>query len=35
MTSSVRRLPPLPTVKDVLRIYKINATKKLSQVSCH
>ena len=31
MTSSVRRLPPLPTVKDVLRIYKINATKKLSQ----
>jgi len=29
--TTVRRLPPLPTVKDVLRIYKINATKKLSQ----
>jgi len=29
--TTVRRLPPLPTVKDILRIYKINATKKLSQ----
>ena len=27
----VRRLPPLPTVKDILRIYKISATRKLSQ----
>ena len=26
-----RRLPPLPTVKDILRIYNINAQKKLSQ----
>ena len=26
-----RRLPPLPTVKDILRIYNISATKKLSQ----
>ena len=26
-----RRLPPLPTVKDILRMYRINATKKLSQ----
>jgi len=29
MTS--RRLPPLPTVKDILRMYNINAQKKLSQ----
>jgi len=28
---SVRRLPPLPTVKDILRMYNINAKKKLSQ----
>ena len=26
-----RRLPPLPTVKDILRLYNISATKKLSQ----
>jgi len=26
-----RRLPPLPTVKDILRIYRINAVKNLSQ----
>ena len=28
---AARRLPPLPTVKDILRFYKISATKKLSQ----
>jgi len=28
---SVRRLPPLPTVKDILRMYNINAQKRLSQ----
>eukprot|EP00090_Calanus_glacialis_P003474 TRINITY_DN12570_c0_g1_i3.p1 TRINITY_DN12570_c0_g1~~TRINITY_DN12570_c0_g1_i3.p1 ORF type:complete len:356 (-),score=119.76 TRINITY_DN12570_c0_g1_i3:115-1182(-) len=28
---SGRRLPPLPTVKDILRMYNINAKKKLSQ----
>ena len=27
----MRRLPPLPTVKDILRIYNISASKKLSQ----
>ena len=26
-----RRLPPLPTVRDILRMYNIKATKKLSQ----
>ena len=31
MSGSVRRLPPLPTVKDILRMYNISATKKLSQ----
>ena len=29
--SGARRLPPLPTVKDILRLYNISATKKLSQ----
>jgi len=28
---AARRLPPLPTVKDILRMYNINAQKKLSQ----
>ena len=31
MSGAGRRLPPLPTVKDILRIYNISATKKLSQ----
>lgn len=31
MSAVSRRLPPLPTVKDILRIYNISATKKLSQ----
>ena len=31
MTPPARRLPPLPTVKDILRIYKITASRKLSQ----
>ena len=31
MVAPGRRLPPLPTVKDILRIYNISATKKLSQ----
>jgi len=31
MTVGRRRPPPLPTVRDILRIYNINATPKLSQ----
>jgi len=31
MAAAGRRLPPLPTVKDILRVYNISATKKLSQ----
>ncbi len=29
--AAVRRLPPLPTTRDVLRMYNIQAKKKLSQ----
>lgn len=31
LTVPVRRLPPLPTVKDILRMYNIRAKKNLSQ----
>lgn len=31
MALAMRRLPPLPTLKDILRIYNIKAQKKLSQ----
>ena len=27
----IRRLPPLPTIRDILRMYNIKAMKKLSQ----
>jgi dimethyladenosine transferase 1, mitochondrial len=29
--NSAHRLPPLPTIRDLIRLYKLNAIKELSQ----
>jgi dimethyladenosine transferase 1 len=31
MSAVKRRFPPLPTIRDVLRMYQITAKKKMSQ----